>query len=537
MIFSNSSSSHFRTRYRGISLLDILVSIPLVGIAIVAALNTVGASKASQYKVNKTRQGHLLAQDLLSEIMQQDFADSNSGLLSFGQEAMEIGSLNRSQFNDVDDYDGWQASPPQYKDGTVMSGLPDWQRIVEVSWRSTADLQQISATATPIKHIRVNVLYKGIAVADLEAFKTIGLPPLEACCFSGGLCENLRNEACVAQGGTALGTGTYCANSACPTGPKVLLVVVDDTALTAQELAQKALIESWDNSVMLISASAMQFEFDEAISDADVAYITVGITANNLGTKLTSATIGVVNSQPSLLDDLKYSSGTAYYYDLSVGEVTDNTHPITSTFTNGSLTLSTTNQWFVENWTGLASGAQVLAVLTLSSRASLFVFERGASLVGGIPSPARRVELPWGHADFDFSTLTADAQTIMKNAIEWAAEEMVVCGDGTCAVGEACSCVADCGLPALSEISGSTCDDGIDNDCNNLTDCQDLSCYLDPACAAVCGNNICDNGEDCNSCAADCSGKTSGPPSGRYCCGNGIAESAEGDGSICDGNY
>jgi hypothetical protein len=29
----------------------------------------------------------------------------------------------------------------------------------------------------------------------------------------------------------------------------------------------------------------------------------------------------------------------------------------------------------------------------------------------------------------------------------------------------------------------------------------------------------------------------SGKPSNRYCCGNGVAESAEGNGSICDGNY
>lgn len=47
----------------------------------------------------------------------------------------------------------------------------------------------------------------------------------------------------------------------------------------------------------------------------------------------------------------------------------------------------------------------------------------------------------------------------------------------------------------------------------------------------------CESGEDCNDCTSDCAGKSSGKPSGRYCCGDGIQQPAEGDGSICDGNY
>jgi hypothetical protein len=49
-------------------------------------------------------------------------------------------------------------------------------------------------------------------------------------------------------------------------------------------------------------------------------------------------------------------------------------------------------------------------------------------------------------------------------------------------------------------------------------------------------NDICEPGEDCENCAADCEGKTNGPPSGRFCCGDGILQGPEGDGTICDGN-
>ncbi|MDH4238322.1 MAG: hypothetical protein OEW48_02040 [Phycisphaerae bacterium] len=87
----------------------------------------------------------------------------------------------------------------------------------------------------------------------------------------------------------------------------------------------------------------------------------------------------------------------------------------------------------------------------------------------------------------------------------------------------------------LNELPGQTCSDGADNDCDGLIDCNDTDCLNDPGCWS-CGNGRCDPDEDCEICSADCEGITTGPPSERFCCGNGILEDAEGDGTICDGN-
>jgi hypothetical protein len=48
-----------------------------------------------------------------------------------------------------------------------------------------------------------------------------------------------------------------------------------------------------------------------------------------------------------------------------------------------------------------------------------------------------------------------------------------------------------------------------------------------------CGDGVCDAGEDCESCSADCAGQTSGRRADRYCCGNGTCESVGEDSGTC----
>jgi lysophospholipase L1-like esterase len=110
-----------------------------------------------------------------------------------------------------------------------------------------------------------------------------------------------------------------------------------------------------------------------------------------------------------------------------------------------------------------------------------------------------------------------------------------VCGDGTCDPAEdPCNCPGDCGLPPVTELS---CSDATDEDCDGQTDCDDPDCASDPVCQLACDDDgICETGEDCDNCVGDCDGKSTGRPSGRYCCGNGVQEGPEGDGR-CDGNF
>ncbi len=139
----------------------------------------------------------------------------------------------------------------------------------------------------------------------------------------------------------------------------------------------------------------------------------------------------------------------------------------------------------------------------------MFVYRAGGTYVGGITS-------------YGDSYCTIYGVSTRVDAFESFIEDFLGTGDS----GEPC---------ASSE---SVCDDGIDDDCDGFTDCDDSDCAADAACSSTCdGDGVCEAGEDCGNCASDCDGKTTGKPSKRYCCGDGTADSAEGDGSICDGNY
>ena len=74
----------------------------------------------------------------------------------------------------------------------------------------------------------------------------------------------------------------------------------------------------------------------------------------------------------------------------------------------------------------------------------------------------------------------------------------------------------------MSEVG--LCDDGLDNDCDGLIDCDDGDCESDAACAAFCGDGTCDIGEDSCSCESDCGA----PPTTETQCSDGADNDCDG---------
>jgi hypothetical protein len=74
------------------------------------------------------------------------------------------------------------------------------------------------------------------------------------------------------------------------------------------------------------------------------------------------------------------------------------------------------------------------------------------------------------------------------------------CGDDNCDSGEdQCNCPEDCGTPPSVETN---CDDGIDEDCDTYTDCDDSDCEDNPVCDCLPKGAACTEDEEC--CSGNC---------------------------------
>ncbi len=174
-LLSRHSLSECHAR-RGLTLAEAVVSMLIVSVMLVAALNTVGASRTTQKKTADRSRGFLLAENLMSEILQQAYEAPDLAPGSFGLEGAETGDGSRSLWDDVDDYDGWSASPPEQKDGTVIDGFEGWGRSVAVAWANPGDFAAAApATDSGVKQIRVTVTDGDAVVVSLVAVRTNAL--------------------------------------------------------------------------------------------------------------------------------------------------------------------------------------------------------------------------------------------------------------------------------------------------------------------------------------------------------------------------
>jgi prepilin-type N-terminal cleavage/methylation domain-containing protein len=166
----NPKSQNQTLTARGMTLIEVVASTMIVGMLAVATLNGLGAATRSADSVGNRAIAAGLADELMSEISQQPYSDPN-GSAVFGREGGESASP-RSAFDDVDDYDAWTASPPQYRDGTVIPDRTNWRQRVVVTRVVPATPTITSATDQGMKRIRVTIEFKSQVLADQTTFRT-----------------------------------------------------------------------------------------------------------------------------------------------------------------------------------------------------------------------------------------------------------------------------------------------------------------------------------------------------------------------------
>lgn len=136
----------------GFTIVEASIAVLLVGILLTASIGTVGALAQSRRVQADRRGGYALAEQLMTEIMATAFADPDQ-TPSFGP---ETGESSRALFDDVDDYNGYSASPPTARDGTALTGYTGWTRSVVVAFVNPASPDVVVASST-LKKITVTV--------------------------------------------------------------------------------------------------------------------------------------------------------------------------------------------------------------------------------------------------------------------------------------------------------------------------------------------------------------------------------------------
>jgi hypothetical protein len=160
-----------RTKHRrALSLVEVVASSLIVAMMCVAALDALGAATRSSESIGNRAVAIGLADELMAEILKKPYEDPVQ-TPTFGRESGES-ATPRSGFDDVDDYNGWQQSPPQRNDGTTIPDRDDWTQRVTVIRVAPTNLTVAAATEQGAKRVYVAIEYRGQVLAGQYAVRT-----------------------------------------------------------------------------------------------------------------------------------------------------------------------------------------------------------------------------------------------------------------------------------------------------------------------------------------------------------------------------
>lgn len=124
--------SHHRA---GLTLAEVLTCLVILGVAMTAGVQALGSFAASGRAWKERNTAMELANALMVQINELPFNDPD-GSNVIGRESGEI-TDQRTTYDDIDDYDGWDASPPVDATGAPMTAYADYRQQVTVEFDTT----------------------------------------------------------------------------------------------------------------------------------------------------------------------------------------------------------------------------------------------------------------------------------------------------------------------------------------------------------------------------------------------------------------
>ena len=154
---------------KGFTLVEAAISSLVLGLVFVSAMRCTGHALTGRMDNVLQVRGALFAQQLMSEILMQAYADAD-GSATLGVDEYEFAFL-RFTFDDVDDYNGHSLSPPRTLEGGVPPNSQGWRQSAVVQWVNPNNPSQTSATDTGVKRITVTLTCDGVIVARLFSLR------------------------------------------------------------------------------------------------------------------------------------------------------------------------------------------------------------------------------------------------------------------------------------------------------------------------------------------------------------------------------
>ena len=206
-----------------------------------------------------------------------------------------------------------------------------------------------------------------------------------------------------------------------PTASEDLLLVLRDPVLTVQERMRVAQFESWGYTVTTIQDGDSQANFDAAASLVDVVYVSEEAASGDVSYKLREASVGVFLEDAFLGSEFGFASSVSSEFSQSSLTITNNSHPITSPLSLGTLPLTSPANEVISIQGTLAPGLDILGQWSNGTDA-LVAIEIGGELYnthnGNSTAAGRRAWLPVANS-FDWGDLTLDGVELMRRSLVW----------------------------------------------------------------------------------------------------------------------
>ena len=144
----NCKKAHFRA----FSIIEAVLSVAIVGVLCVSSVAVFGTIGRTRFSQSESRLGTLLAQQLMTEIMQEPFQQAGP-TPGFGPRSGQT----RATFDAVDCYDGYTAGPPASGAGTALTDYAGWTQASKVVFVAPASPDTATAATTTLKRITVTL--------------------------------------------------------------------------------------------------------------------------------------------------------------------------------------------------------------------------------------------------------------------------------------------------------------------------------------------------------------------------------------------